>query len=246
MALQQHKSDWDAMGELDPLWAILSTDSGRYGKWDVEEFFRTGEAEIRQMMDHAAALGRPSGRGLALDFGCGVGRLSRALAAYFDQVVGVDISESMIERARELNAAYPACSFVLNTEPDLRLFPDAHFDMIYTNIVLQHVPSQPAIRSYIAEFVRVIRPGGLMVFQLPSHIPLRRRLEPRRRLYHLLRRLGVAERVLYQRLGLFPISMNAIPREDVLAQLKGLGGQVLDVQMETRGPYQSATYWVTR
>lgn len=246
MAISQHKSDWDAMGELDPLWAVLSHADGRFGKWDVEEFFRTGEAEIRQVMAHAEQLGHPMARGQALDFGCGVGRLTRALAAYFGTSVGVDISESMIERAQDLNTACQNCSFLLNTEPNLRIFPDEHFDMVYTTIVLQHIPSQSIIKSYILEFVRVTKPGGLIVFQLPSHIPLRRRLEPRRRLYHLLRGVGVSERVLYERLGLFPISMNAISTEDVLGLLRTVEVSVLEVQHESTGPYVSATYWVTR
>ena len=50
-----------------------------------------------------AARGLPRARALALDFGCGAGRLSRALAAHFEHVVGVDVSASMIETARALN-----------------------------------------------------------------------------------------------------------------------------------------------
>lgn len=52
-------------------------------------------------MECAATLGHPRERGVALDFGCGVGRLTRALAAFFDRATGVDISSSMIEEAKK-------------------------------------------------------------------------------------------------------------------------------------------------
>ena len=51
------------------------------------------------------------------------------------------------------------------------------FDLIYTALVFQHVPAQQSIRRYIAEFMRVLKTGGLLVMQLPNHVPLRRRLQ---------------------------------------------------------------------
>jgi ubiquinone/menaquinone biosynthesis C-methylase UbiE len=99
-------------------------------------------------MGSAARLGYPSGREAALDFGCGVGRLTRALAKDFRRCYGVDISESMIAKARELNQSLPGCEFVLNTQGDLALFPDNHFDMIYTCRVLQHLPSRATIKLH--------------------------------------------------------------------------------------------------
>ena len=96
------------------MWAILSYKDGKYGRWDEEEFFRHGVERIDEFLGHGATLGRPAGHEAALDFGCGVGRLSRALASHFDQVTGVDISETMIGRARELNAAIPNVEFRCN------------------------------------------------------------------------------------------------------------------------------------
>jgi hypothetical protein len=42
---------------------------------------------------------------------------------------------------------------------------------VFSSIVLQHVPDRPAIERYVAEFCRVVRPGGLVMFQLPGHLP---------------------------------------------------------------------------
>lgn len=246
MSQKTHKQDWEALGELDPLWAICSTPDTRYGKWDLEAFFATGAREIEAVMGHADRLGYPTRRDRALDFGCGVGRLTRALAGYFGHCDGVDIAESMIAKAKELNAAYPNCAFTVNTSDDLRLFQDRQFDMVYTNIVLQHIPSRAVIKSYIGEFVRILREGGLLVFQLPSGVTWRRRLEPRHRLYQALRLLRVNEQFLYRRLGLFPITMNYIAEREVVAQLTALGARVLEVQHEDRAGYPSSTYYVTR
>ena len=93
-------------GELDlhtlaqlqaALWAILSYSDRKFGAWDREEFFRTGEVEIEELMARAEELGRPVGRASALDFGCGVGRLTRALSAHFESCLGLDISETMVK-----------------------------------------------------------------------------------------------------------------------------------------------------
>ena len=66
---------------------------------------------------------------MALDFGCGVGRLTRALAGSFEKSCGVDILEAMVTKARELNGQIGNCSFVVNNSTDLRVFPNETFDL---------------------------------------------------------------------------------------------------------------------
>ena len=76
-------------------------------------------------------------------------------------------------------------------EPSLRLFADGSFDLVYSNLVLQQQPSRAVVEQYLAEFMRVAHGGGLVVFQLPAKLRLRRRLQLRRRAYGLLRASGV-------------------------------------------------------
>jgi ubiquinone/menaquinone biosynthesis C-methylase UbiE len=196
MSLLRHKQDWDELGKMDPFWAILSDPSKKYGQWDPEAFFRTGEEEVRKVLERADRLGYPREKRRLLDFGCGVGRLTRAFLTSFQECYGVDISESMIRKAKELNREFPNCHFILNVESHLGLFPDAYFDMIYTNIVLQHLSDNSTVKAYLAEFARVLRKGGLIAFQLPTNIPLKNRLQPQRRLYGLLRGFGFRETFL--------------------------------------------------
>lgn len=246
MSLKRHKQDWEDLGTVDPLWAIHSQPNGKFGKWDINEFFMTGDQDVKAVMETAVQLGYPHKRDLALDFGCGVGRLTRALAKYFQQCYGLDISESMIVRARELNQCVPICKFLVNTEEHLQIFPSNHFDIIYTKWVLQHLPTESAIKSYISEFMRTLTVNGLLVFQIRTYLPFKVRLRPGRKLYILLRALGLGEKFLYERMNLNPMRMISIPADEVMRLLNTLGAQVLEVQPYTVASGQGATYYVTK
>ena len=105
--------------------------------------------------------------GVALDFGCGVGRLSAALASRFRSVVGVDVSQEMVRQARELTAAFGNIQFVANSDPDLRSIEKESISFILSLIVIQHIPPPYSIH-YLQEFARILKPGGVLVVQIPS------------------------------------------------------------------------------
>ncbi len=158
MSLERHRRDWEALAATDPLWAVLTDPARKGGRWTREEFLATGEAEIAEVLERAERLGRPSRRRRALDFGCGAGRLTRALALRFDEAVGVDIATGMVAAARELNADVPAARFEVNERPDLSRFETGAYDLVYTSLVLQHLPDQRAIEAMIAELLRLTAP----------------------------------------------------------------------------------------
>jgi SAM-dependent methyltransferase len=136
----------------------------------VDAFLASGEAEIEGRLREAGERWQlPRWRRHALDFGCGAGRLTQALASHFEHAVGVDVAPGMLETARGLNRKGDRCEFVLNDEPDLRRFPDDSFDMVYSVLVLQHLPSDLQ-RRYAAELARVLVPGGLLVFQAADEL----------------------------------------------------------------------------
>jgi SAM-dependent methyltransferase len=164
-ALRRH---WERLGKHDPLWAVLTHPDKRGGRWQVEEFFQSGVAEIDGVLARAIAMGLAVPRARALDFGCGVGRLTQALARQFERADGVDIATAMVRAAGEHNAFPERCHYHLNPRDDLALFADASFTFVYSAIVLQHMEPRYATR-YLAEFVRVLAPDGLLVFQVPSH-----------------------------------------------------------------------------
>lgn len=160
---------WETQARQDPLWAVLSDPTRKGRKWDLPSFFDTGRREISTLLYQLDELNITADRRLALDFGCGVGRVTQALAEHFDRVVGVDISETMVRLAGRLNQHGTRVRYVLNPSADLSVFPSDEFSFIYTNIVLQHIPP-PAAWKYLREFWRILAPGGLLIFQLPSHL----------------------------------------------------------------------------
>lgn len=247
MRLKTHQRDWNDLGTMDPYWAILSYEGTQFGKWDVDDFFRTGETQIAGVMEDAQRLGHPAGRETVLDFGCGVGRLTRAFASHFNTCHGVDISESMIAQARTLNQKYPNCIFTVSAQDNLRLFADDTFDMICSVIVLQHIPQREVIMSYVAEFVRVLKPNGLLVFQLPSYIAPKYMRQRHMWLYSVLRSAGISQRLLYEKLGVYPIRMNFIAQEQVCSLLDSCQARVLDMRADMLAPpHESRTYFVTK
>ena len=164
----EHIETWELLGKDDPLWAVVSHDDKRGNRWSLPEFLKTGEADVARYRE---LLGRlkcsPQRFRHVLDFGCGVGRLSRFWAESAEQVTGVDVSSSMIEKAKTINADKSNVQFVHNAAMDLAQFPANSFDLIFSHICLQHIP-WPLVRGYLAEFARVCCPDGLVVFQLPS------------------------------------------------------------------------------
>jgi SAM-dependent methyltransferase len=137
-ALQKH---WETFARQDPMWAIL-TDPGKQGRaWNEAEFYATGVGQILDMLSWVRWVLPLAKFDRAIDFGCGIGRLTQALADHAGHVTGVDIAPTMIEIARRNNAK-PNCEFVCNERPDLSLFADASLDFIYTSITLQHRPAQ--------------------------------------------------------------------------------------------------------
>ena len=176
----RHKQDledlvlnWDQFGKDDPLWAILSEQGKSRNNWDQAEFFATGISEIDEVIAYVTGRVENASFGKALDFGCGVGRCTQALAKHYSSVIGVDISPSMIDLANKFASGSDRCSYVLNTVDDLSIFDDEEFDFVYSSRVLPHMP--PSLAGlYIGEFFRVTKPGGLVLFQLPSAV-----IEPR-------------------------------------------------------------------
>lgn len=247
MDLTAHRRDWEELSRIDPLWAVLSDPTKRFGNWEPEKFFASGEQDVVAFLEVCARHGLPRGRAAALDFGCGAGRLTRALSTRFDACVGVDISKPMVDLARHFNEDRPGCTFAVNDSYDLARFEDASFDFVVSHITLQHVPGRERILGYIREFVRVLRPGGALVFQLPSSIPIRYRPQLARRIYGGLRSLGVPARTLHRRLHLQPMRMSAVSVDAVSGALRDQGAGVLEIETHRDGTgVVSAGYYATR
>ena len=256
--LKRFGRHWNVLGREDPYRAILTGTDAAPGEWAIEEFFATGRTDAMRFMADLNRIMPDVAKQRALDFGCGVGRVTRALADHFESVVGVDVADSMIARARTLNEDRRNCRFVANRSVHLRRFGDATFNVVYSRLVLQHIPPQ-LLRRYIPELVRVTEPGGILVFQLPDVVaadseevfrdaavwgnPLKRRL-PRAlvRAYRMVKyRLLVDESA--PRMLMFGMERNS-----VVSLVQRAGGQIVTIQPDQAHgtDVPGFEYWVTK
>ncbi|MCL6563402.1 MAG: class I SAM-dependent methyltransferase [Firmicutes bacterium] len=122
------------MAQVDPLWAILTDPDKRNRQWAIEQFFETGRQQVQAMwpkiLSHLNEWGMPTPK-TALDYGCGIGRISQAFAAMGLRVTGHDISPEMVRLADHWNQYPSHCRYEVVTDSALRQLGDPTFDVVY-------------------------------------------------------------------------------------------------------------------
>lgn len=161
--------DWEAWGARDPYFGVLTHERFRAARLDDDarhDFFRTGA----QHVEHVLALCRRHvDPGFAprrvLDFGCGVGRVAIPFARHALEVVGVDVSPSMLAEARANCAAQRCANVVLQRSDDRLSALQGTFDLVHSYIVLQHVDPARGL-GIVERLIARIRPGGIGVIHV--------------------------------------------------------------------------------
>ena len=136
------------------------------GEWNELEFRLVGERFVARMLERFQAYGdgRLAGTSV-LEIGCGTGRFLGPLAAHFGSVTGVDVSDAMLATARRRLAGIANIRYLQNNGQDLRAVGDGTLDYVICAGVLQHITVRAVIIGYLREGLRVLRPGGLFLFQ---------------------------------------------------------------------------------
>lgn len=132
----------------------------------TSEFFATGEADVASLLSVAAAVaGHDIPLASALDFGCGVGRLTLPLARRAEHVTACDVAPELLARARvhAEEAGLHNITFVRNDELDT--LPDGRFTFICSLLVFQYVP-RPAGYTIIRNLLRLLAPGGVAMLHV--------------------------------------------------------------------------------
>ena len=223
MGYKTSMKNWEGLAQTDALWSILTDKKLRGEKWDKAQFFESGRLEVDNILDYLKEKNiQPIDWNSVMDFGCGAGRVSRALSDYFENITGVDASPTMIALAVEENKDFAdKINFKLNQAEDLKQFSDDSFSMTFTVITLQHIPSEQS-SGFISEFIRLIKPGGLAVFQVPTKDV--RQLSITQRLRSFLR---IRERLALVGIGKgFQMDMYPISEERIVQMIKNAGGEV--------------------
>lgn len=166
--MRDPSANWEQIARAEPYFGVL-TDPRFLGGRSLDEFFASGEEDVERLLS-LAGVDRPK---RVLDFGCGVGRLSRAFAQRAERVVGVDVSPTMIAHAQQLR--------IPNAEFRTSL-PDETFDFIASLIVFQHIPP-PDGHVFLEQLLQRLGPNGTAAL----HFTFTRRGGPLRRLGRRLR-----------------------------------------------------------
>lgn len=168
-AARRMRAFWDAKARENATWYISSYQP--YDAQDEAEFWRWGERLVERYLEESRI---PfTGRERVLEIGCGIGRMTKPLAARFATVTGIDVSAEMVARARAALATIANVRIEVGTGVDLGGIPDASVDFVFSYIVFQHIPDPAITRRYIAEAARVLAPGGWFHFQVNDLPPER-------------------------------------------------------------------------
>jgi SAM-dependent methyltransferase len=150
---------WDQKAMDNPLWYVTTTLD--FERPDEAEFWASGIDEVHKALTAAGV----SAGNFAVEIGCGIGRLTRALAARFNTVWACDVSPNMLDHARE-NLHEPNVTLALASGDGTLHVVDGSADLVLSMQVFHHIPAQSVTLRYVAEAGRVLAPGGSFVFQL--------------------------------------------------------------------------------
>lgn len=222
------RKNWDRLSNLDPYWAILVDSEKINMKWEVNEFYSTGKKQIYKLFGLLNKLGINVRFNRALDYGCGVGRLSEALADYFEDVIAVDFSQNTLNLAKTRRQCANLTYQKVNGQ-DISNFPSKTFDFVVSLITLQHSPSKVQY-NLLKEMVRVIKDDGVIAVTLVTHMGLgnflrnvSNNISPKiTNLFLQLRQRVIGKKIGHYDIGIasqmFPVS-----KRKVLTTMKQLG-----------------------
>jgi 2-polyprenyl-3-methyl-5-hydroxy-6-metoxy-1,4-benzoquinol methylase len=209
------RRQWGELGRSEPFWSVLTHDQYRTANLDaaaMARFYDTG-AEHAALVELFCSRNRAEiRRGICVELGCGVGRVTKHLASRFETVIAIDISEGALRECRAMaereGLANIDCRLL--TAPD-ELARLGRLDFFYSVITLQH--SQPPVQAYILDILlSKLKRGGGFLFQTQTYYPGYR---------------FVAEEHLAS--AVETMDMHSLPMHEVLRRIAAHGHAILEV-----------------
>lgn len=160
--------EWKFWGKRDPLWSVATwpgREKSGSNPWTEEEFYALGERDWADFIRHWNSYGLRNE--VVVEIGCGAGRLTKAMARYFSRVVALDVSEDMIDYARQ-RLDSPTVEFQV---VDGKSIPcaDGSVTAVFSAQVFQHLESRKDVENYFREIHRVLDTGGSMMIHIPVY-----------------------------------------------------------------------------
>jgi SAM-dependent methyltransferase len=156
------RQDWNERARKDAFYYVATWRQD----WTVETFLESGEEDYRKFVQ--PVLGKmqfvPEG-GSMLEIGCGAGRMTASFARRFASVYALDISEEMQNLAKQHLAGFSNIQWVLGDGTNLSAIPSESVDFVFSYLVLQHLPADDLAMAYVREMLRVLKRGGMLLFQ---------------------------------------------------------------------------------
>jgi SAM-dependent methyltransferase len=148
-------ADWEGISG-EPYYGIFGNPEDfrdRITPERLEYFWETGRNEIHGLLGELRHHYGDFNPKSAIDFGCGVGRLAKAMAGIVDTVYGVEVASGMREEARRHGLA----NFeIVSTVEEL---PDTQVDWINSTLVFQHIPPANGF-PILQRLLDKLAPGG--------------------------------------------------------------------------------------
>ena len=164
----QLQDTWKNFGTVSPHWSVLTQE--KYKPHHIQnsesEFYDTGNHDFDFFQSILKKHDYTFKDKVILDFGCGVGRLTKPCSEVSDKVYGMDISEPHLEIAR--NNVPSANFFLVNGYKTLPKLPKKP-NIIFSWMVLQHIRPK-LIEMYIVYLLRILSHGGIALLHIPYDI----------------------------------------------------------------------------
>jgi ubiquinone/menaquinone biosynthesis C-methylase UbiE len=156
------RRDWDERARKNAFHYVASWRE----EWDLDSFLASGEDDVSHLVLPALArCGLPATGERMLELGCGAGRMTHSFARRFAHVYAFDLSPEMLARAQRIHGEQKNILWLLSSGSDLSCVASDSMDFVFSYLVLQHLPKETLVFQYIREMLRVLRPGGAILFQ---------------------------------------------------------------------------------